>query len=576
MKYSLIFTRNIQDEKIYHEPIFFSKIDVSQSKDKFIESYIKLLKKYSPTSDQKVIHYKNCENLFEKILKDLGNNLNQINGVNFSIRSWNIILGMWLRYFIRTAYENYIIIKKIFEDYDILQVITIDPDKYDLYTLDTVSLMDAIQKQEWNYALCSKIVNFFKFKKKIDLQKINSNHLENQNIFKENLSKIKVILKFLLKALHFKNNDNSVFIYKSYFPFLQEKMLEIKLGIFPKFWNTGKLVLDPFNKDLRHKIDIRKKNFSGNFEDFVRDVIPNSLPVFVLESFKKINNLSNNIGYPENPKFIFTSNAFAYDEVFKFYLAKKTQRGVPYYVGQHGNNYFTNLRTNYASEIETCDKFFSWGSIKSDKIYPTFNLKALRKSPTGKKNGKLLFIFKDIFIDTQLFDARLQDYNNIYSSLKILKNLTTIVKKNTIIKLGKYNGYKLKKLIFRENLGIPIIEKEKSFYNLLNMSRLTFFNYDSTGMLENFAFNNPTVCYWDNTFDHLNSEYKDVYMNLVEAKILFLDKKKLTSHINENWQDLDAWWHSRKTQKYLNNFNSKLNIKPTKNSINNFVNNLKQ
>jgi len=55
-----------------------------------------------------------------------------------------------------------------------------------------------------------------------------------------------------------------------------------------------------------------------------------------------------------------------------------------------------------------------------------------------------------------------------------------------------------------------------------------------------------------------------------------LDKKKLTSHINENWQNLDTWWHSKKTQKYLNNFNSKLNIKPTKNSINNFINNLKQ
>ena len=58
MGYSLIFTRNIQDEKIYLEPIFFGKIDVSQTKGKFIESYIELLKKYSPTPDQKVIHYK--------------------------------------------------------------------------------------------------------------------------------------------------------------------------------------------------------------------------------------------------------------------------------------------------------------------------------------------------------------------------------------------------------------------------------------------------------------------------------------------------------------------------------------
>ena len=110
MGYSLIFTRNIQDKKIHFEPIFFNKINILQTEDRFAKSYIELLKKYSQTSDQKVIHYKNCENLFEEILKDLGNNLNQINKVNFSYRSWEIILGRWLRFFIWMAYENYIII----------------------------------------------------------------------------------------------------------------------------------------------------------------------------------------------------------------------------------------------------------------------------------------------------------------------------------------------------------------------------------------------------------------------------------------------------------------------------------
>ena len=575
---SLIFTRNTQDERINFKPIFFGKIDILQTKDRFAKSYIELLKKYSQTSDQKIIHYKNCENLFEEILKDLGNNLNQINKVNFSYRSWDIILGRWLRIFICTAYENYIIIKKIFEDNDISQVITIDPDKHHLYTLDTNSLRWAVLEEEWNHVLCSKIINFFKFKTKIELQKINLNHLENQKIFEENLSKKKIIVKFFLKILNFKNNNNSPFIYKSHLPFLKEKILEIKLGTFPKFWSTGKLKFDSFDKELRNKIDIRKKNFSGNFEDFLRDVIPNSLPVFVLESFKKINNLSNNIGYPENPKFIFTSEAYAFDEVFKFYLAKKTQQGIPYYVGQHGNNYFTNLQSNHVSEIKTCDKYFSWGSIKSDKIYPSFNFNVWGKSSKVKKNGKLLFVFRYVFNDTHLFDGQLQDYNSIYSSLEILKNLNSIVKKDTIIKLN-LNSHHLKKLILKENLGISTIikdDKEKSFNSLLNRSRLTFFNYDSTGILENLALNNPTLCYWDNTFNHINPEYKGVYMNLVEAKILFLDKKKLTNHINENWQNLDEWWNSKKTQKYLNNFNSKLNIKPTKNSINNFINNLKQ
>jgi hypothetical protein len=46
--------------------------------------------------------------------------------------------------------------------------------------------------------------------------------------------------------------------------------------------------------------------------------------------------------WPEKPKFIFTSNCFDGDEVFKVWTALKVEQGISYFVGQHGNNFGTH------------------------------------------------------------------------------------------------------------------------------------------------------------------------------------------------------------------------------------------
>ena len=124
--------------------------------------------------------------------------------------------------------------------------------------------------------------------------------------------------------------------------------------------------------------------------------------------------------------------------------------------------------------------------------------------------------------------------------------------------------------IFRAYYGLPPMNRSdgtpiNAVFGFTNMLVKLIEDYSNDKMIVIFD------AARENFRNNIYPEYKDVYMNLVEAKILFLDKKKLTSHINENWQNLDEWWNSKKTQKYLNNFNSKLNIKPTKNYINNFI-----
>ena len=65
----------------------------------------------------------------------------------------------------------------------------------------------------------------------------------------------------------------------------------------------------------------------------------------------------------QNPKFIFTSNSFDTDEIFKQWVARNVEKSVPYFVGQHGNNYGQNIFEGRSiwPERSTCDSFITWG-----------------------------------------------------------------------------------------------------------------------------------------------------------------------------------------------------------------------
>ena len=68
--------------------------------------------------------------------------------------------------------------------------------------------------------------------------------------------------------------------------------------------------------------------------------------------------------YPENPKFILTAIDHDYNEIFKFYTAKRVSKGTPYFTLQHGNTYFTQDYILSRCEYETSTNFLPLGIQK--------------------------------------------------------------------------------------------------------------------------------------------------------------------------------------------------------------------
>ena len=84
--------------------------------------------------------------------------------------------------------------------------------------------------------------------------------------------------------------------------------------------------------------------------------------------------------YPENPKFILTAIDHDYNEIFKFYTAKRVSKGTPYFTLQHGNTYFTQDYILSRCEYETSTKFLTFGHSKNSFFEPLGNIKTIGKN----------------------------------------------------------------------------------------------------------------------------------------------------------------------------------------------------
>jgi putative transferase (TIGR04331 family) len=260
--------------------------------------------------------------------------------------------------------------------------------------------------------------------------------------------------------------------------------------------------------------------------------------------------------------------------VFKVYVANQIKNKIPYFIGQHGNNYFTRIHHNYLSELNYSDKFISWGVEKKPNIKSSFNFRTLKKRNFFNQNGKLIIIFAHSHhMNLDLFNTDQSVFNHARDMIKVIKNLKSDIKQKTILRLNQLfysNHFGIKYYDLFKDLGVEIDNGKKDIYKLLKESRLSFFNYDSTGILENFIYNHPTIFFCENNFlNNINNEYLDKYKILLRNNIMFTNEEKLVNHINANWNQISNWWMSRKNQKILKEFNKEFNNKPHNNSLNN-------
>jgi len=498
--------------------------------------------------------------LEKKLFSVLCEVLNQYHGVQHSERFWRIVLGHWLYRYVDVMLNRVKTLEQCFKAYQISGTTSYANDHYTLATPDSFSAILACNDDCWNNVLIARIMELHGLAnfpiEVIDCASTSFSY----NVQPHALTLKRKVLRWGYKKVTKLENllvkDKDAFIINSYLPKKEEIKLQLAVGQYPRLWVTPKIAMpEKSDKVLRKSLTKQVANKSGDrIEMILSTMLFELMPACYLEGFANLNDLMKQQPWPKDPKFIFTSNNFDTDEVFKLWAATKIESGTKYFTGQHGNNYGA-LRNNLdpSNEEVTADKFLTWGWTDGlPQHTPAFIFTiAGRKAQSYNSQGGLLLI--------ELSQShRIHTFDCIAESIKYIKDQESFVRELSIEpKLHLTIRLKADSKYFKQNDEIRWAACDPSLKidagnvvirDLIAKSRLVVHSYDSTGILETLSQNIPTLAFWQNGFDHLRESAKPYYQLLVDAGIVHLTPESVAQKVNEVWDEVDCWWAQNKVQ----------------------------
>lgn len=533
---------------------------------------------YGSTFEQRdADHTALCE-MEDRLFSDLCSVLNATHGVDHSLRYWRILIGQWFRTALAVVFNRTRTLQACLAKY--APVSSIEPigEPFHLARVTSIETIWAYSDPEWDGHFCLRILK--QIAPDINLEKCPTDISFNSSTEKKINLNSNISSKILMQAWKFSQKftkvfvrENDGFIINSYLPKLKEIELQLALGQFPQIWRSPQVRYEQ-NFDFAKRRCLAEKLWrtnSDNVESVARELLFEIIPLCYLEGYQHLLLQSEKLPWPKDPKFIFTSNNFGTDELFKVWVAGRVQRGVKYVVGQHGNNYGTHRYMNPSVEEETSDAFITWGwKGKLRQHIPGINLKINKSTKLNSNNqGGLLLV--EVWAG-----HRITTWDNFEQYLKYLKEqhifakeLPVAAKSQLTVRLhhdSARQDWNERELWRQFDPNIYVDPGFGSIQNRIRNARLVVHSYDSTGLLETLALNIPSLAFWQNGLNHLRDEVKGDFQKLIDVNIVHLSPESAASTVNVIWDDVRAWWAEPKRQIAIKDFcmkYSRLSARPS-------------
>jgi putative transferase (TIGR04331 family) len=354
----------------------------------------------------------------------------------------------------------------------------------------------------------------------------------------------------LQKLLAPMSRKNKYSISSSYLGRIEETLLNLSLYQTPHF-NELRPELDGPIRQFHKTLFLQGSNSLYECASLVYQIL---LPYSLAEGFDQTLARAHSLGFPVEPKLVFTANSFDSDDEFKAHLASALP-GAKYVVAQHGVGYGVSKNRSLCPEMRASDYFLSWGWASEDQRVLPFGLvkpiSALQKTfrkRDPKKRGVTILLRPDSFsfylgIDMDyLNDVYLNKIVDLCKHLDKLGVQTVIRPHHT---MSPNTRVKLKQEICGlTNIYLP--DKSPSLKKVVRANQGLVFTYDSTGMLEMSALRQTFFAFLPEDLDLINDKFKINYEALRDAGLLS-DSPIQAASLIADWVNSD----SAKQIKYL-------------------------
>ncbi len=487
--------------------------------------------------------------------------LNRHHGTEHGERYWRILLGHWFRRYVEVLLNRYQTLDSCLRAYRPSTVMVFSGDAYSLAPQDSYAAIRAFNDDHWNAFLYGQLLGCMDtMGLAIEILPPAKSHTAQCSSTASEGGMLQLILAWGIRQARNAGNylyrAKDALIINSFLPRLDEIRLHLLLKQFPQqlAGRTGTLPTVALDRNLRRRLaaEITADQTVG-LDRAISAMLFKSLPACYLEGYTELTSAAAGLPWPREPRFIFTSNNFDTDEVFKAWVAAKTEAGAPYIAGQHGNNYGTSRYMNPSVEEMTADRFITWGWVDGlAQHVPGFIFKTGSKTKLASNpQGGLLLIELHAAQMLRTWDTVAEYTEYFDEQLCFVGFLQSDIRQRLIVRLH----HEFRNLDWDDmarwqafDPSLRLETGEVRLGELIASSRLVVHSYDSTGILETLAQNIPTVAFWQNGFTHIRDSGRPYYQCLVEAGIVHLSPKSVTDHINTIWEDVGGWWASPSVQ----------------------------
>jgi putative transferase (TIGR04331 family) len=509
--------------------------------------------------------YQYLQDFHEKLLQDLTDQLNQIHGVNHSLRYWRILIGPWLGFFVQMLFDRWTSIQQAVSQYKLSGAIVLTGGEESLVPNDMADFSRLFVTDEWNHHIYAKVLQGF--------TKVPSIKRAWQG--REGLPKVvqtttwkrqikRTLAAWYAQAASIMARDRDAFFLATYLPtFRFEMRLQLRLGQVPQRWRSAPPVQIAVDGSRRQWVVTGETR--SEFENCARALIPQQIPTAYLEGYGQLVEQIAGLHWTKQPKVIFTSNSHSEDDVFKAWAAEKVEQGSPLVIGQHGGHYGVGSMSFLEEhEIAISDCYLSWGWSEpgEPKVKPVGQLKA--KYPLGvrhaEQSGVLLvativprysYRMYSIIVSRQWLDY----FNDMCD---FTESLPEYIRSALTVRLHSkdYGWEQISR--WRDRFpDLRLDEGQSNINDLIRQSRLIITTFNATTFLESFTMNVPTVIYWNPNQWELRDSATPYFDDLKLVGIFHETPESAARHVAAIWDDVDAWWASAAVREVLARFKAR-------------------
>jgi putative transferase (TIGR04331 family) len=506
--------------------------------------------------------YLYLDTVTEKYLTLLSEKLNTLHQVDYSLRYWRIVVGFWLYYFIEILFDRYLSIKNA-TDSKLVSDTWICPQNLERWAPnDFTDFNQWVCTDEYNCYLYSRIIQ--------TLGEMSFSVLDfeifpiSESFPTDNESPFNQITKSMsgFFSKYYPSQWNRVVFFRTYLNKWDSVKLQLSLHQMPYF-EPQSVVSEFFSvrPSMRKKLIFAEGK--NEFESILDWIIAEQIPKGYVEGYADLHKKSIDT-FPNQPKAIFSANAYNGNTLFQLWTALQVERGAKLIGTQHGGHYGSGLwSASELHQIRICDRFYSWGweTRDSPNVRPltTGKFNEVKKGVTPNPEGTILMVSGSFprysyWMYSVPVGPQMLDY--IDDQYRFVQSVSAEVHEQLLLRLYPHDYGWDEASRWRDQCPtLKQYQGSKSIYQQLNESRLLIGTYNATTYLETFSANYPTILFWNPRHWELRHSAKPYFDDLRKMGILHDTPESAAKKVNEIFKDPLSWWNQIEIQETIDKFN---------------------